>query len=128
MGRPRKSGHNAETRAVSTMDELREFEQFKKEILPALQEAVRLKKPSEEILELVRSHAAARLATIALLEPDSQKAMLGIEKVLQRTDGPVVQKSETDHRFGKLPEEQLDALIATRLNKVSSAEGSEEDG
>lgn len=122
MGRPRRNGKNAETRALSEIQDLRDFEEFRETIAPALRAAVRDKAPSEDILELVRSHAVARLASIALMEEDSLKALSAIEKVLQRTDGPIIQKTESEHRFGKLPEDQIDALIKTKLSKSAPDE------
>lgn len=126
MGRRRLHQKNTEERAMDLIEDLREFEQFKQEVLPMLRDAVAKKKPSEEIFELVRAHSAAKLATIALLEKDSQKAMQAIDKILQRTDGPVVQKSETEHRFGRLKDEQLVALLKTKLNKTQSDEDDSE--
>lgn len=125
MGNRKLSQKNTEDRMINTIEDLREYEQFKGEILPMLRQALVAGKTPTEILDMVKAHAAARLATIACIEPDSQKALTAIEKVFQRTEGPVVQKTETEHKFSNLPDEQLDAIIKTKLRK--SEEHTDED-
>lgn len=119
MKRTRKcTQKNSEDRVVNLLEDLSEFQRFQKEVLPALRKAVADKKPAKEILELVKAHAAARLGTIALTSFDPAVAIQAIEKVFQRTDGPVTQEHKHEHQFHDLPETQLDALLKTKLAKA----------
>lgn len=107
------------------MDELALFQQFKEELLPKLQEAIVGGKSAEDILEMSQKYAAARLGTIIATEVDSGRALSAIKEVLDRTLGKAVERKQVDHRLGKLPEEQIDALLITALEETTSTDEKE---
>lgn len=126
MSKTRKcSQKNSEDRMINTIEDLREFDDFKQKVLPAIRKAMAAGKSTKEILDIAKAMATARLATIACTSTDEKNATAAIEKLLQRTDGPVVQKQESTHKFEKLPEEQLDAILLTKLARAQ--EDSTED-
>ncbi len=104
------------------IDDLNEFEEFKKSLLPALKAMVQRKAPPEEILATVQSLAAAKLGTM-IVRSDTKHTMAAIQEVLNRTIGKPTEKVETTHRFEKMKDEELDSLLKSRLKEVSDTDG-----
>lgn len=101
--------------AVTVADLLADFE----DLIPQLRDALRAGKSAEEIYATFQPLVAARTVQIALTETDSAKAISAIRDVLDRTQGKPKEKIETTHRLEKLPEEQLDAALRTKLQDVN---------
>lgn len=104
------------TRRVSAMDLLAEYE----ELLPGLKAALRMGLSAEEIYTEFQAMAAARGIQIALTERDSGKAIAAIKDVLDRTQGKAKERQEHTHRLQQLPDEQLDALLKTKIQDVTT--------
>lgn len=102
------------------LDTLSEFEQFRKEILPALRRDIKAGLSNEEIYKKYQAHTAARSVTIALTDPDSGKALAAIKEIHDRGTGKPKERQEVTHRLDKLADEQLDALLQTQLERVNS--------
>lgn len=103
---------------VRMIDDLASHEEFKKTILPVLQAEVANGTPAEELAARFQTHAVARLITIILTETDSGKSLAAVRELLDRVQGKPVQKSEQTHKFEKLKEEELDALLASKLSEL----------
>ncbi len=113
--------HNpAEKRMAQLIDDVSVFEEFKNDILPELRKMLKAGASAEEIYTFAQSYTAARTVTIALTEEDSGKALTAIKDVLDRTQGKAKERVEHEHRYGKLPDNELDALIESRLSEVDS--------
>jgi chromatin segregation and condensation protein Rec8/ScpA/Scc1 (kleisin family) len=127
-------GNHVEDQMIRGLDQLAEFERFQQEVSPALREDIRKGLAAGEIYQKYASIAAARGVTIAMTERDTSKAIRAVQDILDRTAGRAVQKVEAKHKFDELTEEQLDALLKTRLRKeglvidVTPDEGDEDDG
>jgi hypothetical protein len=121
-GRPRSN--TAEHRMATMLDQLAEFEQFKDDVLPLLRQAIKEGWSREQIDNhpQVQALLAARQITIALRELDSSKALAAIKDLRDRTQGRPTEKVETTHKLEKLPEEQLDSLLISKLKEVELAE------
>lgn len=122
MGRKRKHpmGRNYNDNDMAkNLDALREFEKFKSEILPKIQKMLKEGKKAEDIIAWGQSLAAARLVTDALTNEDSNQALKSVKEVLDRGLGKPVEKVQTTHKFEKLKEEELDALLESRLAEIS---------
>lgn len=119
MPRPKrtpKTGDHTQNRAVSLADAIADFE----DLLPGLRSAIRLGLSAEEIYGEFTQLVAARGVHIALTERDSAKALSAIRDVLDRTQGKAKERTEYTHRLEKLPEEQLDAAIKTKIAEVTA--------
>lgn len=113
-----------EDEAVALSDDLVEFEKFRAELLPALRADVMAGTPAKDILEKVKSIAAARLGLIAASSIDQRTALSAIKDILDRTEGRAQESKEITHKFGKLKDEELDSLLASRFKEI---EGSTDD-
>lgn len=98
------------------MDLLADFEG----LLPGLKAALRMGLSAEQIYAEFTSMAAARGVNIALTETDSAKALAAIKDVLDRTQGKATERQEHTHRLEQLPDEQLDALLKTKIQDVTT--------
>lgn len=126
-GRQNQYENPQEERTIEALGDLAEFERFQAEVLPKLRDAVLNKGASaKDILDMVQTVAAARLGTMVVTEQDSGKALAAIKDILDRTQGKATEKREISHKFEKLKEEELDALLQSRLNEVEDHDRSED--
>ncbi len=122
----RKSTNYATKDMVRKLDALEKFEDFKADILPKLRKM--MAKPgvtAEEILEFSKAYAVAKVATIAFSDEDNGRALAAAKDLIDRSIGKAKERVETEHRFGKLKDEELDALLTSRLKEVAT-EGDED--
>jgi hypothetical protein len=125
MPRPRKNGHpgsRAEERAVRSIDDLQAFDDFVKELLPALRNDLSAGLTADDLYKKYQSIAAARSIQIAMSEIDSGKALSAVKDILDRTQGKATERSEVTHRLDKLPDEQLDALLLSEMGALKDEE------
>lgn len=130
-GRHKKAKYSTVTRKIHDamardLDELMEYEKFKSEVLPSLRRDLKSGASAEEILAKVSALAAARLATIAMTEADNSKALGAIKDLLDRSQGKAKERKEVEHKFDKLPDDQLDALLLSKMGEAGIEDG--EDG
>jgi hypothetical protein len=126
--RPRKYGANTnsvENIQIRTIQNIRDFEEYRDEILPKIRKMLKDGRKAEEIMQFAQSYAAARIVSIALCEEDVAKAMVAAKDVIDRTQGKAKERTETTHKFEKLKDEELDALLASRLAEVADSESTE---
>lgn len=123
MSRSGKSRENK--RMAQVIDDLREFDEFRTGLLKKIQAMLKDGKTSEEILEFGKAMAAARVVTTVAVEKDSQKALAAAKDVLDRTQGKAKERTEVEHKFSKLPEDQLDAMLLSKLKEVTSTKEDE---
>jgi hypothetical protein len=107
-----------DNKLVELADDLKEFEEFKISILPVLRDMVTAKAPPAEILEMVQSLAAAKLGTM-IVRSDGKNTLAAIKEVLDRTQGKATEKIEQTHKFENMKEEQLDALLKSKLGSLN---------
>lgn len=112
-----KNGSREIYRAIDVHERLSQFEQFEEEILPALRADILSGKDAAEIYEKFQAHAAARGVTIAITSKDEGKALSAIKDILDRGQGKAVERRETRHKFADLTDEQLEAVLMTRMEE-----------
>lgn len=117
-----KVKHAIEERMAGVIDDISEFQAFKKELLPKLRAAIKEGKKPEEIMSMAKSLAAARLATIAAWEPDNKTALAAVKDLLDRTEGKARETKDIRHSLEHAKPEELDAIL---LSKLGEAEGDE---
>lgn len=122
-GRPKKSRrpyrNKQEERTISALHQLEEFYKFREEILPVLRKSLAKGDSAESIYEKFQAYAAARAVSIAATETDSGRALAAIKDILDRSQGRAVERKELSHKLASVPEEQLDALIQTKLQAAA---------
>lgn len=116
MAKKRQANNEVLEQAVEAIDDLREFERFRQEVLPALRADLTERKLSaEQIYKKYSSMAAARGITIALTTEKPETALTAIRDILDRTQGKPVQRSESHHTFEELSDEELDAMVLSEM-------------
>lgn len=107
----KKSGHRAETRITSIIDQLNAFEEFRQDVLPRLRSVLAKGYSAEQIYKEFSDLAAARAITIAMTEQDSSKALAALKEVLDRAHGKATERKELKTTISSLSDEELDALL-----------------
>lgn len=97
------------------LDLLAEFQKFKDEIAPILQEDLRANLSAQDLYTKYQAMAAARGISIALTETDSAKALAAIRDIQDRAGGKATERKEVTHKHEKLPDDQLDALLMSKF-------------
>jgi len=62
----------------------------------------------------------ARQLAIALTSEDTNQAAQAAQKILDRQEGKAKEQQEVQHKFEQLPDEELDAVIQGKINKLRS--------
>jgi hypothetical protein len=121
-------GHKQENEAIKLADSLNEFEKFR-ELLPAqLRKDLLAGLTAKQIYKKYAPMAAARAVAVALSEADSAKALSAAKEVMDQAEGKVTVRTEVTHKMDGMPEEQLDALIRSRMSSTAEeAEDSQTD-
>lgn len=115
----RNSGHGAENDLHNALDSVLRFREIEKTFLPEIQKDLQNGMTSEQILKKYKPHAAAALVT-SLADP--RHAIQAADKILDRVDGKPKQMTETTHRFEKLSDNELDALLTSRFTELDADE------
>ncbi len=115
---PGMKKNSVEDRMVSFIDRATKFEEFERDILPALQESVRRGEAPAAMRRKYLSHVQARQITEALTNPDATKALAAVNSILDREEGKPVERKDVQHRLGKLNEKELDALLISKIDDM----------
>ena len=122
MARGRKRSENkVEEKMIQTLSDLERYEQWQREVLPKLQALVQSGAPADEILKFAEAYAAARIATEAMIGKNLHAA----KDVLDRVQGKAKERTEVEHKYSKLTDEELDALLESRRTEIS---GDQDEG
>ncbi len=125
--RRKANPHSAQTRMAGILDDITQFEEFKASILPVLRDALKQGLDADTIYKKFQAYAAARAISIAATEVDSSKALSAIKDILDRTQGRAKERTEVTHKLSSLPEEQLDAILLSKLKDQSDSNEEKED-
>lgn len=112
----------AESKLIKREDQIAAFEEFHTKLLPQLREAIASGKGAKEIFEEWAPLAAARIVNIAATEMDSAKALAAAEKIIHQALGKPTERKELTHKMESLSEEQLDALLMSRMKEIEAIE------
>lgn len=121
----RRTGEEEQLRMADVLDEIREFEEWRTEIYPKIAQMVKDGKAADEILAFAESLAAAKLVSVLVRETDSSKVIAASKDILDRCLGKAKERSEVTHKYEKLKDEELDALIQSRLTEIDEDEHTE---
>lgn len=104
-----------------SLDSLAEFESFREMFLPEIRRALMNGWTGERILKHFKPIMMARLVQLGAVGSENA-ALSAIKEIMDRTDGKAVQKTENIHKLGKLPDSELDAVLATKLAQLAVLE------
>lgn len=109
------------------MADLAAFQEFRETVAPALRAMVEKKVPPEEMIRQFQSLLTARALTIALTSRDQAKSLAAVKDVLDRGLGKAVERRETKHVLEQLKDQELDALLESKLKASGQIEVIEDD-
>lgn len=116
--KPRGDGAPSPTEqamGAAMLDALRLHGEFVQKVLPDLRELVAKGATPDQLYKRFTSEVAARAITMALVEPDSAKALSAVKEVLDRSQGKATEKHEIKHQYDELSTEQLESLVRSKI-------------
>lgn len=103
--------HRVQDSVAHLVQDLVDFEDFKSTVLPAIRRDITAGMTAKELREKYSALVQARLLTEALTSQDSKSAITAAKDITDRVDGRATEKKEVTHKFDKLSDEELDAVI-----------------
>ena len=113
MGKHR-ANHKIHYNMANNVDRIAALQEIENTFGPAVRKALLDGKTDKQIMEQFKPIVGARLVTIATTGEDSVALAAGRE-ILNRLEGTPVQKTEATHKFQRLPDEELDAIIESEV-------------
>lgn len=101
-----------------TLDELASFEDFKEKILPAIREDVASGMTATQLREKWSAYVQACQLTDSVTAEKASERIAARKDILDRTEGKAMERKESTHRFEKLEDDQLDALLKSKMKEV----------
>lgn len=93
------------------VQDLVDFEDFRQTVLPAIRRDLAAGLTAKQLREKYASLVQARILTEALTSDDSKSAIAAARDVTDRVDGRATEKKEVTHKFDKMTDEELDAVL-----------------
>jgi hypothetical protein len=121
-----KRARAMETNRVRTLDNLRLHDELFHGIIGPLKQDIANGMGALEIAKKYANLAQARTVTIALTEPDSSKALAAAKDIIDRSEGKAIERKQIAHALASASEQELDAVIASKLAILESAEDEKE--
>lgn len=117
-----KAAHAMQEGQARSLDSLAEYAEFQQMFLPAIRAALlRPGASAEKIMAEFKPLVSARLVQLGLT--GSETAALGaIRELFDRVEGKATQKMEHTHKLAKLPDQELDAVLASKLQRLEAIE------
>ena len=115
---PAKTQNTTQDDMAETLDQLAEFEEFKRVVLPSLQKDLAVGMSAKDILKKYSPVAAARIVSTVALEPDSSKALAAAKDIIDRADGKAKESVQHTHVYENLNDSELDAQMLSRAEEV----------
>lgn len=122
MGRPstkKKASYKnpAETQMVRALDQLAAYENYRRDVAPHVQQLLASGATAQQILDSCQELAAMKLVERAL-NGVGKEQVAAIKELLDRTQGKPTEKIEIKSRYDKLGDQELDALLASKLKDL----------
>lgn len=112
----RRTRNNELDRMVSSVDNIRDFVEIFQGLTPGLKADLKKNLSPKQLIEKHQSLLTARLLSIAVTDPDSAKSVAACRDLLDRVLGKPTEKKEMEHKFSKLSDQELDAVLVTELD------------
>jgi hypothetical protein len=124
MAKKRISGNAQQNDLVTALDEKMIYDEWSKELLPELKRLVAEGVKPKDILKKFEGLAAARIVAVALTG-DEKNALIAARDIQDRVSGKPVETKKLEHQFSDLTDEQLDAMIKSKLQTSEQSEENE---
>ena len=118
MSKKRLAVNHVENRTIKIVEEVRAFEEFRTQVAPQLRADLQSGMSAKELYSKYEALAAARGLTIAMTDRNPAIALKAIQDILDRGQGKAAQEVRHKHKFQDLPEEQLDAILLSKLKNA----------
>lgn len=112
----------AKRRQERVLNKLAAFEEFNASFPDSVKRMLLDGATPEDVLDKHKSMVAARIVSIAMTEQDSGRALAAAKDVLDRTQGKAIERQQVEHKFGRMDEDQLDALLISKLKEAKLPE------
>lgn len=99
-------------------EDLKSFDQFRKDLLPALQQDVMDGMSPEDLRKKYLSYLTARTIQIGLTDTSALAALSAIRDVQDRTEGKPVETKHVINKYENLPDAQLDAALLSQMDDL----------
>jgi len=119
--------HRETERMVRGLDQLAEYEDLTTGLLGTLKRDLRAGLTSDQIMKKYAALGAARVVSVAATESDSGKALAASKEILDRAMGRSVERKQVHHYMEQAKDEELDALLLSKLRDVSQIETKPKD-
>jgi hypothetical protein len=118
---------------ADVVDQLAEFEEYRARVLPKIRQLLAQGHKADDLYKKFKDDLAARKLTIALSSPDEGMALAAIKDITDRMEGKPIERKQLEHKYEKLNDEQLDALLLSEMGEMdeldeSAAEAAMESG
>lgn len=119
MGRPRKgaAANNVENAMIRGLDQLASYENYRRDVAPHVQQLLASGATAQQILDSCQELAAMKLVEKAL-SGTGKEQVAALKELLDRTQGKPTEKVEIKTRYDKLGDQELDALLASKLKEL----------
>jgi hypothetical protein len=118
----RRTGYGQQNKLNGKIDD-QAFREYQAKVLRSIREDLLAGMTAEQIFKKYEAHAAAALVS-SMINP--QTVVAAAEKVLDRTQGKPLQKTEQTHKYSKLKDDELDALLKSRFTELEADSNDEE--
>ena len=127
--RPRKhqgkvasnAGQRVQDSVGHLVQDLIDFEDFRDTVLPAIRRDISAGLTAKQLREKYASLVQARLLTEAL-SGDSKTAITAAKDITDRQEGKATEKKEVMHKFDKMTDEELDAVLKSEQEDMADME------
>ena len=103
---------------AKTLDDKREFDDFREDVLPKLRQMIKEGKKSTEIRAFAQSYLTARQVTIAISSEDEAAALRAIDALTHMQEGKPVERKQVTHTLAGLSDQELDSVLNSEMNEL----------
>lgn len=117
-----------ESSMARTIDDLALHDELFAGVLAELKQDIAKGASATDIAKKYAALAQARIATIALTDEDSGRALAASQDMVNRAIGKPTERKQIEHSMAQASEDEIDALLASKLKDVGPiASGSGDD-
>lgn len=110
-----KDPHNLMARRL---DKLAEYEEFTNKVAKPLRKLLLEGKSDTEIIKHFKGYLGARLMHVIMTSRNDNITLNAIREAMDRVEGKPVAKVQNTHKFEKLSEAELDAVIESEIRSL----------
>ncbi len=119
--RTKRTGHAATAKMAKAIDDLADFEEFKRSLLPILRQDLKSGMSAKEILKKHQSLVAAKLVHDSVMAEDVKDRAAISKYVIDQGSGKATETVKNKHEFEDLSDDEVAALLASKLNRTKLA-------